>query len=122
MTSHSMYKEHILDLYKNPRNFGELANPTNSHHGNNPLCGDEITIQLIIKDDKIVDVKFKGVGCAISIASASLLTDHIKNMNVETIKNLTKDDILDLMHIPISPIRLKCALLSLETLHKSIEK
>lgn len=113
MTS-QLYREHILDLYKNPLNFGDLPNKTHSHSKNNPLCGDEITIQLIINDNKIKDIKFKGIGCAISIASASLLTDKIKGMKIEGIKNLKNEDIIEMLNIPISPVRMKCATLSLD--------
>jgi len=117
-----MYTENILDLYKNPRNKGHLENPTNQNSRNNPLCGDEVTIQIIINDNKITDVKFSGQGCAISMASTSMLTDKIKNMNIEMVNKLSKDDILEMLHIPISPGRLKCALLSLDTLRGALEK
>ena len=112
----NIYTEIILDLYKNPVNKGNLENPTHQNSRNNPLCGDEIKIQLIINDNKITDAKFQGQGCAISQASASLLTDKIKNMSLNDINNLNKDDILGLLKIPISPARMKCALLILDTL------
>tara|TARA_Y100000310_G_scaffold328062_1_gene395486 strand:- start:28203 stop:28589 length:387 start_codon:yes stop_codon:yes gene_type:complete len=111
----NMYQENIIDLYKHPKNKGMLESPTHEYSKNNPLCGDEISIQLIIEDNKIKDVKFLGEGCAISIASVSMLTDKIKRMDIEEINNLTKDDILEMLHIPISTARIKCALLSLET-------
>jgi nitrogen fixation NifU-like protein len=111
----NMYQENIIDLYKHPKNKGMLESPTHEYSKNNPLCGDEISIQLIIEDNKIKDVKFLGEGCAISIASVSMLTDKIKRMDIEVINNLTKDDILEMLHIPISTARIKCALLSLET-------
>ena len=116
-----MYTENILDLYKNPRNKGTLENPTHENSRNNPLCGDEITIQLITDNNNIREVKFSGQGCAISQASSSMLTDKIKNMHVKDIKNLNKEDILELLHIPISPGRLKCALLCLDTLKGALE-
>lgn len=115
-----MYREHILELYKNPENFGELQNPTYEKEDSNPLCGDEIKMQIIMKDDKVADVKFTGKGCAISIASASLLTEYIKGKSIEELKNITKEDLLELLEIPVGPVRLKCALLSLQTLHKAI--
>jgi len=120
--SEEMYKEHILDLYKNPRNFGKIENPTHTHSENNPLCGDEITIQLVITGNKVDEIKFLGKGCAISMASASLLTEKAKGINVDEIKNLNKENVLDLLKIPISYGRLKCALLSLEALKRSISK
>lgn len=116
-----MYQEHILDLYKNPHNFGSLKNATNSHSENNPLCGDEVTVQLVVKNNKVEEVKFLGRGCAISMASASLLTDKIKDMSVEDVKRIKAEDMLELLNIPIGPVRMKCALLSLETLQKAIK-
>lgn len=116
-----MYREYILDLYKNPLNKGIIDNPTHEFIRNNPLCGDEVKIQLIVKDNKIENIKFSGQGCAISMASASLLTDKIKNMNIEDAKNLNKDDILELIKIPLSPVRIKCALLCLDVLRGALE-
>jgi len=110
----SMYKEHILELYRNPENFGELKNPTHQKTENNSLCGDEITVQLIIKSGKIKDIKFNGSGCVISMASSSLLTEKIKNMNIKDAKKLSKEDILKLLKVNINPARIKCALLPLE--------
>ena len=116
-----IYKEHLLDLYKNPHNKGILKNFTHEFSKNNPLCGDEIKIQLTIKNNKIMDVKFEGIGCVISMASTSMLTDKIKDMKVESAKKLTKEDLLEMIHIPISSVRLKCALLSLDTLNGALK-
>tara|TARA_Y100000310_G_C20172300_1_gene574250 strand:+ start:48 stop:422 length:375 start_codon:yes stop_codon:yes gene_type:complete len=116
-----MYKEHILELFKHPHNKGKITSPTHKHEGTNPLCGDEVTIQLQIKDNKIEDVKFDGQGCAISIASVSLLTDHLKNKSVEEVMNMKAQELLDLLQIPISSVRMKCALLCLETTQKALE-
>ena len=116
-----LYTENILDLYKNPRNKGILKNPTHEFFKNNPLCGDEVALQFIIRDSKVTDIKFNGVGCAISMVSASMLTDKIKNLTITEIKKITKDDMLDMLHIPISPARLKCALLSLDVLRGALE-
>ena len=116
-----IYQENILDHYKNPRNFGKIENASVHHHEYNPLCGDEIEIFLIIdKHKKVMDVKFSGHGCAISQASASMLTDEIKGKNIEELKSMTKENILKMLVIPISAVRLKCALLSLDTLKNSI--
>ena len=117
-----IYTENILDLYKNPRNKGILENATHENSRNNPLCGDEITIQLIVENDKIEEVKFSGQGCAISQASTSMLTDKIKKMPIEKVKSLNKEDILEMLHIPVSTGRLKCALLPLDTLRGALEK
>ena len=117
-----MYQEHILDLYQNPHNFGSLKGATHVHKENNPLCGDEIEIQVIIKNDAVEQVKFIGKGCAISMAASSMLTDLVKGKTVKEIMKLGKEDILTMMNIPIGPVRIKCALLSLETLQKTIAK
>jgi nitrogen fixation protein NifU and related proteins len=113
-----MYREVILDHYKHPHNAGTLEHPDVSHEDNNPLCGDRIRIDLQIADGIVTDVRFQGRGCAISQASASLLTDEIKGMPVEAAKQFKKEDLLDLIGIPLdrSPVRLKCALLSLKVL------
>lgn len=117
----NMYKEQIIDLYRNPHNKGNLENPTHQNIRNNPTCGDEIKIQLILEEDKVKDVKFSGQGCTISTASASLLTDKIKGMNLEEIKKLTKEDILEMLGISISPGRMNCVLLPLETLKGALK-
>lgn len=116
----SMYQENILDHYKSPRNFGKINNANVHHHEYNPLCGDEIELFLVIKDKKVADVKFHGHGCAISQASASMLTEEIKGKNIDDLKKMTKENILELLGITLSPVRLKCALLSLDTLKNSI--
>lgn len=119
-TAEAMYQENILDHYKNPRNFGTIENASIHHHEYNPLCGDQIDLFLIIEKEKVVDIKFNGKGCAISRASASMLTEQIKGKSLHELEKLTKDDILEMLGIPISPVRLKCALLSLDTLKNSI--
>ena len=116
-----MYREHILDLYKNPLNFGNLENCTHSCNKNNPLCGDEMSIYLEVRNNKVKDIKFQGIGCAISIASASLLTNKIKGMPVNNVRKLKNEDITKLLQIPISHVRMKCALLCLETTKEALK-
>ena len=111
-----MYRDYILDHYKNPRNSGDLPGATNSYHDTNPLCGDEITMSLLINDDVVQDVRFQGRGCAISQASASLLTERLKGMALDDAKKIDKADVLGELGIEISPARIKCALLSLKVL------
>ena len=111
-----MYRDYILDHYKNPRNSGELERATNSYSDSNPLCGDELTMSLRIDDGKVADVRFKGKGCAISQASASILTEEIKGKSLDEIKAIDRDHILQNLGIPISPARVKCALLGLKAL------
>jgi nitrogen fixation protein NifU and related proteins len=123
MTSESgdIYREYILDLYKHPHNFGNLENPTHKHEEYNQMCGDKVNVSLNVKEGKIKDIKFDGEGCAISMAAASLITDKIKNMSIEQIKELDNKFVLDLMRIPISTSRMKCALLSLEAIKKALK-
>ncbi len=113
-----IYREQILEHARHPRNFGHLPAPTVVREERNPLCGDQIRLELAIADDVITDVRFTGRGCAISQASASLLTEVIKGKSVEEAKHFSKDDLLDLIGIPLAhnPSRLKCALLSLKAL------
>ena len=115
-----MYQEHILENYKDPMNFGTINNPTNEKRELNPLCGDDITIQLIIKENQVQEIKFKGEGCAISIASASLLTEEIKGKTIKEILKLNQADIMKLLMITISPGRMKCATLSLKAVQGAI--
>ena len=110
------YREYILDHYKNPRNFGRLENPDISHEEDNPLCGDVIGMDFRVKDGIIEDIKFHGRGCAISQASASLLTERLKGLALADAKKINKEDVLGELGIQISPARIKCALLSLKVL------
>ncbi len=120
MENHEMYREHILEHYKHPHNFGKMNNATVVQHEHNPLCGDDLTVYIKTHQGKVVDVSFEGKGCAISIASASLVTDHVKGMTIEHVMKLTKEDILELLMIPIGPVRLKCALLSIQSVHHAL--
>jgi len=115
-----LYRDYILEHYRRPHNFGILDQPDARHEGFNPLCGDRITMMLAIRDGVITDVAFTGRGCAISQASASLLTDEIRGKRVVDVEALTPDDVLDLLGIEISPARLKCALLSLDTVSQAL--
>jgi nitrogen fixation NifU-like protein len=112
----SFYREYILDHYKNPRNFGRLEGADISHEEDNPLCGDVIGMDIKLEEGRIQDVRFHGRGCAISQASASLLTERLKGMTVEEAKAIGKDEVLEELGIEISAARLKCALLSLKVL------
>jgi len=114
--SSDIYKDIILDYYRNPRNFGDLPNPDVRAKDSNPLCGDVIEMQLKIRDGRVEDVRFKGRGCAISQASASMLTEAIKGKTLDEIKALGKTDVLDLLGIDPGPTRIKCALLGLKVL------
>ena len=115
-----LYRDYILEHYRRPHNFGVLEDATTTQEGANPLCGDRITLQLKIEDGKVGGVGFTGRGCAISQASASLLTDELRGKTLEEAAALGRQDVLDLLGIEISPARLKCALLSLDTLHRAL--
>ena len=115
------YKENILDHYRLPRNAGTLAEPTHSHEAHNPLCGDVIRIDLHVNEDNIVEeVAFKGRGCAISQASASMLTEMVQGKSLDEVKAINKNDILEMLGIEIGPVRMKCALLSLKALKAGV--
>ncbi|MCB9359246.1 SUF system NifU family Fe-S cluster assembly protein [Candidatus Woesearchaeota archaeon] len=122
MSAEDMYRENILELYNEPLNFGELGDATHKHHEYNPLCGDDITMQVIIEDDIVKDVKFNGKGCAISIAAASLVTDSVKGKKVEDVLSMKSSDVIELLGIEIASVRLKCALIGLEALQKAIRR
>jgi nitrogen fixation NifU-like protein len=110
------YREYILDHYKNPHNFGRLEHPSISHEEDNPLCGDVVGMDFAIKEGVIEDIRFHGRGCAISQASASLLTDRLKGLKLDDAKKIGKEEVLGELGIEISPARLKCALLPLKVL------
>ena len=116
-----LYRDEILEHYRNPHNFGTLDEPTLVKEGSNPLCGDRITLMLELNDDGTVkDVAFTGRGCAISQASASMLTDEIRGKTLSEIATTGRQDVLDNLGIEISPARMKCAMLSLETLRSAV--
>jgi len=111
------YRENILDHYRNPRNKGRLEHPTHTAEEHNPLCGDVLHIDLLVNDEDVIEeVRFDGQGCAISQASASMLTEMIEGKTLEEAKQVSKEDILEALGIDIGPVRLKCALLSLKVL------
>lgn len=111
-----LYREHILDHYKNPRNYGRLEHPDITHEENNPLCGDVVGMDFQVHEGVIEDIRFHGRGCAISQASASLLTERLKGMPLDEAKKINKDDVIGELGIEISLARIKCALLSLKVL------
>ena len=115
-----LYRDFILDHYRNPRNAGTMTNPDATFEDNNPLCGDKIRMDLRVEDGKVTDVKFAGRGCAISMASASLLTEQIKGMPLTEIAKIGKDEVLANVGINISAARLKCALLGIKVLKQAL--
>ncbi len=108
------YKEYILDHYRNPRNFGELEAPTATAEDLNPLCGDRIRFDLMVEDGTVTDVRFSGRGCAISQASASMLSENLRGQKLEDVARLSQEAVLENVGIGISPARMKCAMLGLK--------
>jgi nitrogen fixation NifU-like protein len=119
----SLYTEIIQDAYRRPAHRGAIEHPTHSHEDENPLCGDTLRVQLRVEDDRVVEAKFDGAGCAISQAAAELLLDRIQDQPLSVIRQLDKDAVLEELGMPtISPARLKCALLSLGVLRGALRE
>jgi nitrogen fixation NifU-like protein len=120
--AYDMYQEIILQHYRAPKNFGELAQPDLSGEESNPNCGDHITFQLKLDEAKqsVSEVRFHGDGCAISVASASMLTTKVAGRSLEDVRKLTRDDVLKLVAIPLSPVRVKCALTGFAALGRAL--
>ena len=121
-----LYREEILDHYKNPRNFGHLSHATITDVADNVSCGDTISMEILLLEDGshtiVSDIKFSGVGCAISQAAASLLTEHVKGKALAEVKKITPEDVFTLLHVDLTPARVKCALLGYEALKKTLTK
>ena len=134
-----LYREIILDHYRNPRHRGSLASSTATHEGLNPLCGDEVTVELLVEGDRIADVAYKGSGCSISQSSASMMTDAINGKPLDEVKRLSRDftammrgeetvdpeslgDLEALSGVRKFPVRVKCATLAWHTLEEALEE
>ncbi len=111
-----LYRDFILDHYRNPRNAGTMEAPDATFEDNNPLCGDKIRMDIKLRDGVVSDIKFRGRGCAISQASASLLTESVVGKTLAEVSKIGKEEVLENLGIKISPVRLKCALLGLKVL------
>ena len=117
-----LYRDLILDHWKNPHNFGKIKKPTVEIKEANPLCGDEIQLQLSIRNGKVADVKFHGEGCALSQAGASILTDALKGKSLAGARSLTEGKFLKILGIRPNPARLKCVLLSFVAWQKALKQ
>jgi nitrogen fixation protein NifU and related proteins len=117
-----MYQEVILQHYRTPKNFGPLPEADRIGEESNPLCGDHITLRLKVDPatQKISEVRFQGDGCAISVASTSMLTEKVEGLTLEEAGHLTRDDVLQQLGIPLSPVRLKCALTGFAALGRAL--
>ncbi|MCX8008584.1 MAG: SUF system NifU family Fe-S cluster assembly protein [Patescibacteria group bacterium] len=116
-----IYRELLLDHYKHPRNFGHLDIFDVRSELHNPLCGDRIVMEIKLSENKIDSIRFSGEGCVISQASASLLTERVMGISMLDALNLKKDDILEMLGVELTPSRLKCAMIPLETLHRALQ-
>jgi len=116
MSLDDFYRQTILDHYQNPRNWGTLEDPDITAQDANPLCGDELRVDLKLNGDRVESVRFSGRGCSISRAAASMLSEAVEGKTLDEVKQLNRDDVLDMLGIELGPVRLKCALLALKTL------
>ena len=114
MSAEAMYAEIIMDYYRNPKNYGKMEHPDAQSKDVNISCGDEVEIHMAIGKGKIRDILFSGKGCAISLAATSMLTEAVRGKDINEAIVLKKEDVLALLSIPVSPMRLKCALLGLK--------
>jgi nitrogen fixation NifU-like protein len=117
-----LYREVILDHYKNPRGLGVIEGADAQAEGQNPLCGDEVAIFVALDGDKIEDVRFRGRGCAISQAATSMLVEMVRGRSVDEVASMPRDELLDEVGIPLTPVRLKCALLGLGVLKVALHR
>jgi len=122
MILESLYREQIMDHFKNPRNFGQLDSCSFKFVDQNPFCGDEIEIFVKVENTKIADIKFTGKGCSISQASASMLTEVVKGKTLAEVESMRREDVVEMLGIPIGAVRTKCAVLSLVALKNGIAK
>lgn len=118
----TLYREHILDHYKHPRNHGRLKRESLALSAKNPLCGDQLVFHVLVKKKRIADIAFEGQGCAISTAAASLLTESVKGKTLADVRRMTSEEHLQRIHVPLGPVRMKCALLSFHLLKDAVKR
>ena len=117
----NMYQENILDHYEHPYHRGTLVQPTLAYRDLNPLCGDEVCVQARIDEqNRVVEAYFDGQGCVISLAAASMLMEAVEGKTLDAVKAMSRQDMLELLGIPLTAMRVKCAMLPLRTLEKAI--
>jgi nitrogen fixation NifU-like protein len=121
--AYDMYQEIILQHYRSPKNFGPMESPDRSGEESNPNCGDHITVEIKFDPShtQLADFRFHGDGCAISMASASMLTQKLKGQPLEAVRKFTREDVLALLGIPLSPVRIKCALTAYTALGRALQ-
>ncbi len=111
-----LFRETILEHYRNPSCQGSIENPDLAYEDFNPLCGDRVRMEFRIVDDKIAEVRWNGHGCSISQAAASMLCERIEGRPLDEVKAIDRDEVMEMLGIELGPVRLKCALLSLKTM------
>lgn len=116
-----IYREQLMEHYKNPQNKGMIDDPTLQTDKKNPMCGDMISLQVKIDDGKIKDIKFNANACAVTVASASILTEEVIGKTIDEVKSFTKERLLDLLGVELTTSRIKCAVLALEALQEMLE-
>lgn len=119
--ANQLYREEFMEIYKSNANFGQMASPTLSGAQINSVCGDKMTLQLKLQDDKVIDAKFSGVSCAVSKTSASIITESIKGKSIVELRKLTEKEILDLIKFDLTSSRQQCALLCYYALRNALE-
>jgi len=118
-----LYREELLDRYKNPQNIGEVFDATNKATLKNPLCGDSLSVSIkTSKEGIITDIKFNGIGCMVSTVSADMLADFVKGKTINEVKSLTENKMIELLGMDLTPSRKRCAILSLGVLKKAINE
>ena len=121
--SFEMYQDHILDHYENPSHRGTLDRPTFEIRDLNPLCGDEVRIQARLDDEgRLAAIRFEGQGCVISLAAASMLLEEVEGKTLDEVKKMGRQEMLDLLGVPLTTMRVKCAMLPLRALEKAIHR
>lgn len=115
-----MYREHLMDHYKNPRHKHELSSVSVERFEKNPSCGDAVTVQFLVKDGVLSEVGFTGEGCAISLAGASMLLEELEGMTVDDALAFSREDMLELIGVPLTTMRVKCGLLALHAAKKAL--
>lgn len=119
--TNQLYREQFMEIFKSNANFGQMDNPTLTSEQINPVCGDKITLELMVSDGVVTDAKFSGVACAVSKTASSVITQDIKGKKISDLKNLTERDMLELIHFDLTPSRQQCALLCFTALQKALE-
>jgi len=122
MKNKGLYNEKILELWKDPKNFGKLKNPTHKYSEANTVCGDDMTLYLKVEDGIVKDASFFSTGCLICIVFASKLTEMVKGMNVQDVCSLKKEDFLKLLDVEINPLKMRCACLPLDAVQNCLKK